>query len=89
MNTKQSDRCFFDAQGIVQKAHCRIDRALWVLWRSKVPCHRGIERQKNIIINCVHMVGFFIGIKHIAGPYIPKYYRFCFPKNRTNQFLSK
>jgi len=28
----------------VQKAHSRIDEALWVLWRGKVPCHRGIER---------------------------------------------
>jgi len=35
---KTKCRCFFDARGIAQKAHCWIDKALWVLWRSKVPC---------------------------------------------------
>jgi len=44
---KTKCRCFFDAREIVQKAHCWIDEALWVLWRSKVPCHRGIERKKK------------------------------------------
>jgi len=28
-----------------EKPHCWIDKALWVLWRSKVPCHRGKERK--------------------------------------------
>ena len=44
MEHKTQCRCFFDARGIAQKAHSWIDEALWVLWRSKVPCHRGIER---------------------------------------------
>jgi hypothetical protein len=35
---KTKCRCFFDVGGFVQKAHCWIDKALWVLWRSKVPC---------------------------------------------------
>jgi len=35
---KTKCRCFFDVYEIVQKAHCWIDKALWVLWRSKVPC---------------------------------------------------
>jgi len=36
-NTKRSAG-FFDALGIAQKAHSWIDKALWVLWRVKVPC---------------------------------------------------
>ena len=55
--TKRSAAVFLMCIGYVQKAHCWIDKALWVLWRSKVPCHRGIERKKNSIINCVHTVG--------------------------------
>jgi hypothetical protein len=35
---KTKCRCFFDACKTVQKAHCWIDEAFWVLWRSKVPC---------------------------------------------------
>ena len=55
---------------------------------EKLPCHRGIGRQKNIIINCVHTVGFFIGIKHTAGPYIPKYHGFSFQKTERINFQS-
>jgi hypothetical protein len=36
---KTKCRCFFDACRIVQKAHCWIDKALWVLWRSKMRQH--------------------------------------------------
>jgi len=35
---KTKCHCFFDAREIAQKAHCWIEKALWVLWRSKVPC---------------------------------------------------
>ncbi len=42
---KTKCRCFFDARGGGEKPHCWIDKALWVLWRSKVPCRRGIERK--------------------------------------------
>ncbi len=52
---------FFDAQGDCEKAHCWINKALWVLWRSKIPWLRGKERQMNIIINYVHTVGRKVG----------------------------
>jgi len=40
---------FFDERRAKQKAHCRIDKALWLLWRSKVARLRGVERNKKII----------------------------------------
>jgi hypothetical protein len=54
-------RYFFDAQGDCEKAHCWINKALWVLWRSKIPWLRGKERQMNIIINYVHTVRRKVG----------------------------
>ena len=44
LNTKQSIAVFLMSVG-GEEPHCRIDKALWVLWRSKVPCLRGKERK--------------------------------------------
>jgi len=54
---KTKCRCFFDAREIVQKAHCWIDKALWVLWRSKVPCPRGRERKKSKCVQTIFSKG--------------------------------
>jgi len=45
---KTKCRCFFDVCEVVWQAPCWIDKALWVLWRSKVPCPRGKERAKDL-----------------------------------------
>jgi hypothetical protein len=51
LNTKQSAAVFLMSVG-GEEPHCRIDKALWVLWRSKVPCpRRGKERKTTNFIS--------------------------------------
>jgi hypothetical protein len=33
-----------------EEPHCRIDKALWVLWRSKVPCPAAKSGKDNVCL---------------------------------------
>ena len=87
MEHKTQCRCFFDARGIAQKAHSWIDEALWVLWRVKVPCPRGIERKKDPSKNNLNPTS--TPYPNLLSPPVGSSMHYAKPSSIKTQALSK